>query len=445
MPAKNIPSQRTALSETLLACARAVQAVRSGRSLSDALAATPAQLRAATQSVSFHAMRRLGLVGEIKTLLVPRTPPNPLFDALLQVSLALLDTAMEAVEEGSPASHVPVYAVHTVVDQAVRAADAPGMRPYKKLLNAALRRFTRERPHILTQARRNPVARWNYPMWWIRQLERAYPEQWQSLLQAGDLPGPMTLRVNVRRTSQAELQMQLAQAGIQAAPVGPAGLVLAQARPVHEIPGFSEGWWSVQDAAAQYAGALLQPFDGARVLDACSAPGGKTAHVLELAQVELLALDNDAARLERVGQNLDRLGLRNKQVQLQCADAADTQWWDGRPFDLVLADVPCTASGVVRRHPDIRWLRREADVARTAALQQKILANLWKTVKPGGRLLYATCSVFPQEGERQARRFIESCEDAQRLDAPGQILPLPDAEGRVLYDGFFYALFAKRV
>src|SRR5690606_38436330 len=176
----------------------------------------------------------------------------------------------------------------------------------------------------------------------------------------------------------------------------------------------------------------------------CSAPGGKAAHVLELARCSLLALDNDAARLERVAQNLDRLGLHDDPVLL-CADAADPQsWWDGQPFDLVLADVPCTASGVVRRHPDIRWLRREADVARTAALQQKIVAALWKTVKPGGRLLYATCSIFPQEGELQAQRFLDAHPDARRLPAPGQILPLPDEDGRALYDGFFYALFAER-
>src|SRR5690606_20953745 len=287
-------------------------------------------------------------------------------------------------------------------------ADTPSMRPYKKLLNAALRRFTRERPDILTQVARKPVAQWNYPPWWIKQLERAYPEQWQALLQAGDRPGPMTLRVNTRRASVSQVAGQFAEAGIEAAPLGQAGLVLAQARPVHEIPGFDQGWWSVQDAAAQQAAVLLQPFDGARVLDACSAPGGKAAHVLEMAQVELLALDNDAVRLERVGQNLQRLGLRHEGVRLQCADAADVDaWWDGQPFDLVLADVPCTASGVVRRHPDIRWLRREADIARTAALQRNIIAGLWKTVKPGGRMLYATCSIFPQEGERQAQRFLD--------------------------------------
>jgi 16S rRNA (cytosine967-C5)-methyltransferase len=194
------------------------------------------------------------------------------------------------------------------------------------------------------------------------------------------------------------------------------------------------------------AAGLLAPRAGMRVLDACAAPGGKTAHLLELAEIELLALDADGARLDRVGQNLRRLGLMSPAVSLRCADAADTAaWWDGRAFDAVLADVPCTASGIVRRHPDIRWLRRKSDVARTARLQRSIVDSLWETVRPGGRLLYSTCSIFPEEGERQALGFSHRHADADRLPAPGQILPLPDEKQTSLYDGFFYALFAKRV
>ncbi|HEY9280429.1 MAG TPA: methyltransferase domain-containing protein, partial [Eoetvoesiella sp.] len=204
------------------------------------------------------------------------------------------------------------------------------------------------------------------------------------------------------------------------------------------------GWWSVQDASAQQAAELLQPRNGMRVLDACAAPGGKTAHLLELADIDLLALDTDKVRLDRVGENLNRLGLMGPKVSLQCADAANLkQWWDGQPFDAVLADVPCTASGIVRRHPDIRWLRREADIAKTVALQRKIVNALWETVKPGGRLVYATCSIFPQEGEQQAARFLATHPDAKRLPAPGQILPLSDGGQASRYDGFFYALFAK--
>src|SRR5690606_2046453 len=201
-------------------------------------------------------------------------------------------------------------------------------------------------------------------------------------------------------------------------------------------------WWSVQDLAAQQAAQLLPVEPGMRVLDACAAPGGKMAHLLELADIELLALDSDAMRLERVEQNLHRLGLGGANVTMRCADAMDVNaWWDGRHFDAVLADVPCTASGVVRRHPDIRWLRRDTDIAKTAALQAGIVDALWQTVKPGGHLLYATCSIFPQEGEQQAAQFMARHADAVRKPAPGQLLPLA-SDPLLSSDGFFYALFA---
>ncbi|MGB3289856.1 MAG: 16S rRNA (cytosine(967)-C(5))-methyltransferase RsmB [Burkholderiaceae bacterium] len=439
-------SKQAPLSDIILASARNVRAVLAGRSLSDSLAETPAALRAATQAVSFHAMRKLGLARGVKRILVQRTPPNPLFDAVLLVSLALLDTALEYAD-GEPDGalrHLPRYAVHTVVDQAVSAVDGQkAMRAYKALLNGSLRRYIRERPVILAQALENDEAMFNHPDWWVAQLQLAYPDQWRALLQASDLPGPMSLRVNTRRATMEQVQGALDAAGIQAVKAGENALVLAEARPVQAVPGFQEGWWSVQDLAAQQAGALLPLQDGMRVLDACAAPGGKTAHMLERAQVELLALDSDSSRLARVGENLARLRLDGPRVSLLCADAADlASWWDGRPFDAVLADVPCTASGVVRRHPDIRWLRRQADVGKTAALQRKIVDALWQTVKPGGHLLYATCSVFPQEGERQAAQFPQRHKDAARLPAPGQLLPRADGS-LVSHDGFFYALFAK--
>lgn len=450
MSESSVKPLRPSLSDIMLASARNVQAVQEGRSLSDSLPATKPELRAATQAVTFHVMRRAGLAHEVKLELVPRTPPNALFDALLLVSLVLLDTAMEAEQEQAANLSVrrewPVYAVHTVVDQAVNAAHSQrAMRSYVGLLNGTLRRFTRERSAILAQARKNPEAQWNHPAWWVHQLRRAYPDHWQALLDAANQPGPMTLRVNLRRASVQQVLDALGQDGIIARPIGAAGITLASPRPVQAVPGFAEGWWSVQDASAQRAALLLNPGAGMRVLDACAAPGGKTAHLLELADISLTALDSDADRLARVGQTLERLGLNGDHVRLKAADAADLDaWWDGTPFDAVLADVPCTASGIVRRHPDIRWLRREADIAKTAALQRKIVGALWKTVKPGGRLLYATCSLFPQEGEQQALRFLETHADAVRLPAPGQLLPLPGPEGDELSDGFFYALFAKQ-
>ncbi|WP_353153119.1 16S rRNA (cytosine(967)-C(5))-methyltransferase RsmB [Pollutimonas bauzanensis] len=437
------------LSDTILASAQNVQAVLAGRSLSDSLAATPVAQRAATQAVVFHVMRRLGLAREIKQLLVQRTPPNALFDAVLLVSLALLDTAVEFADETNTdhaaRRDVPVYAVHTVVDQAVNAvASQRTLQTYKGLLNATLRGFIRERPAILAHARQNPEAVFNHPKWWIAQVRRAYPQEWQALLSAANRPGPMTLRVNARRSSVEKMMAELEAAGIPATTPAPGAIVLSTPRPVQAVPGFEQGWWSVQDLAAQQAAQLLPIASGMRVLDACAAPGGKTAHLLERADLDLLALDSDAARLERVQQNLQRLGLDGPTVAVRCADALDlSAWWDGRQFDAVLADVPCTASGIVRRHPDIRWLRREADIAKTAGLQRRIVDALWETVKPGGHLLYATCSIFPQEGEQQAVQFAARHSDADRQKAPGQLLPLAGAPLSSC-DGFFYALFAKR-
>lgn len=465
---------RAALSDLMLASARHVQAVLAGRSLSDSLAQTPAAQRPAVQAITFHVMRRLGLATELRRLMVKRVPPDALFDALLRVALALLDTAIthaagaerqkhadEAGAKGESASvpgtvdagglepstlprpDVPVYAAHTIVDQAVKAAKH--MPAYKGLLNACLRRLTREHAALVEQACKQPEARWNFPAWWIRAVRRAYPRQWQALLAASDQPGPMTLRVNRRAIGMQDMCAALAEAGMDYERVGASGLVLARPRPVAEIPGFDQGWWSVQDASAQLAAECLAPVADEYVLDACAAPGGKTAHLLESADIRLRAVDDDAERMQRVAQNLARLRLGGEHVHLHCADvSALDQWWDGRPFDAVLADVPCTASGVVRRHPDIRWLRREADVERTAALQRRIADALWQTVRPGGRMLYATCSIFPEEGEWQAQRFAQAHADAQRAPAPGQLLPLPDESGHSRHDGFFYALFVKQ-
>jgi 16S rRNA (cytosine967-C5)-methyltransferase len=194
---------------------------------------------------------------------------------------------------------------------------------------------------------------------------------------------------------------------------------------------------SVQDAAAQLAAPLLDSSDGMRVLDACAAPGGKTGHMLELAQLDLLALDSDRQRLARIGENLERLGLS---AQLRQGDAAGRDWWDGQAFDRILADVPCTASGIVRRHPDIKWLRRGSDTARLAALSERILDNLWTMLRPGGKLLFVTCSVWPRESRQQAEAFAKR-QGAIALPAPGQLLPVADVDRD--HDGLFYALFQK--
>jgi 16S rRNA (cytosine967-C5)-methyltransferase len=262
----------------------------------------------------------------------------------------------------------------------------------------------------------------------------------------------MTLRVNARRGTATDYVQRLAAHGRAAMAVGGQAVVLERPCPVHQLPGFDEGEVSVQDAAAQRAGPLLLGEglpQGARVLDACSAPGGKTAHLLELADLDVLALDVDPMRLARVRDTLDRLRLR---AHLKAADVRDiASWWDGQAFDAVLLDAPCTASGIVRRHPDVRWLRRPDDVAALARVQQEMLEALWPVVAPGGRLLYATCSVFRAEGSRQIDAFLQRRgPDAARLDpaSPGHLLPVPDnptdmSASGAASDGFYYALIHK--
>ncbi len=434
--------------------------------MTDAIAQVPPEFRAGTQALSFHTMRHLGTARALRRLLVPRDPPEPLVDALLQVSLTLLLPAANAAEAAGgtseattvptaaapapglpvPDSNAPTYTPHTVVDQAVNAAASMRrLLPFKGLVNGCLRGFLRDPAALLAQAVKTVEGRWNHPQWWVDKIRAAYPAEWQQLLAAANVPAPLTLRVNRRRATREQVLEAFAAAGIAAEPSGSAGLALTQPRPVAQLPGYDEGWWSVQDAGAQLAVPLLAVRDGERVLDACAAPGGKTAHLLELADVALTALDADGVRLQRVRENLERLDLRRPDTVLRRADAADlAEWWDGVPYDAVLADVPCTASGIVRRHPDIRWLRRADDVARTVKLQTRIVDALWTTVAPGGRLLYVTCSIFPEENERQAAAFVSRHPDAQRLDAPGQLLPVAmDTTPGAQRDGFFYALFAK--
>jgi 16S rRNA (cytosine967-C5)-methyltransferase len=416
--------------------ADAVQAVRGGQSLTDALARVPADARAGTQALAFHALRWLGGAQAVRKRLAPKTPP-PAVDAVLTTALALL----------WPTEAPPPYAEHTLVDQAVtlvrqRAPAAAGF------VNAVLRRFAREREALVAEAARaDPVAAWQHPAWWIERLRRDWPQQWQDILRAAHRPPPMTLRVNARRSMPAAYVERLATLGIAARVVGPQAVVLAEPRPVAQLPGFSDGEVSVQDAAAQLAAPLLLHAAPRRVLDACAAPGGKTAHLLELADLDVLALDADALRLARVHDNLQRLGLA---AQLQVGDARRPEaWWDGRPFDAILLDAPCSASGIVRRHPDVRWLRRASDIGALVQVQAQLLDALWPLLRPGGRLLYATCSVFKAEGVDQIDAFLQRQAGARWADAPaspGHLLPLPDnraTEGGVSMDGFYYALLER--
>lgn len=423
------------LALSLYGAAQAVALVQSGTALPPALARVAQALdlsdgaRGAQQDIAYRSMRQWGRASALLQLLAARTPQPPPLGSLLCCSLAQLCQDDDAARP---------YTDFTLVDQAVAAAAAdPKLAHAKGMVNAILRRFLRERDGLIKEVTQNPVARWNYPAWWIERLQAAYPQAWQGILEAGNLRPPLTLRVNRRHMRVPAYLQELAAQGIAARQIGADAVRLEQPLPVHAIPGFDQGRVSVQDAGAQLAAPLLDAQDGMRVLDACAAPGGKTGHLLECADIDLLALDADGERLQRITQNLQRLQLSACLLQ---ADASSADWWDGQPFDRILADVPCTASGVVRRHPDIRWLRRPDDAARLATLSSQILDNLWRMVRPDGKLLLVTCSLWPEESEMQAQAFAAR-HDAIRLAAPGQLLP--GANGELDQDGLFYALFQK--
>lgn len=374
--------------QQLQAVAQALAQVRRGVSGTTALDDVPSALRPGVHALLFQALRQLGRAQALRAQLASRAPA-PLADALLCTALAL----------AWDPDHAP-YEPHTLVNQAVEAAkNTRNLQMQANFLNACLRRFLRERDALVQATDHDVQAQWNHPEWWVKRLQKDHPDHWQDILRANNQAAPMTLRVNTQRISREALQTDWANHGLASQSVGEQGLVLAQALSVRDIPGFAEGLCSVQDAAAQCAAQLLlnglapatQPL---RILDACAAPGGKTAHLLELLgdKSEVIALDIDAQRCERIAQNLQRI---ERTAKVIAADAAQTKtWWDGQPFDAVLLDAPCTASGIVRRHPDVRWLRRESDLDKLAAIQRNLLKQLWPLVKPGGRLLYCTCSVF---------------------------------------------------
>ncbi len=423
--------------------ANAVQAVVAGRSLTAQLESVAPAFRPGVQALSFQVMRQLGQARALRALLAPRKPA-PAVDALLCSALALCWD-----ETQSP------YPGHTLVSQAVEAARRQRQTQAQAgFINACLRRFLRERETLLAQTQQDPLARWNHPVWWTERLQRDYPAHWQSLLMQAQNPAPMTLRVNLQHGSVAHYQQRLQAAGLAPGQaVGPCGVQLQQAVPVQQLPGFAEGDVSVQDAAAQLAAPLLlqglpqQP--GLRVLDACAAPGGKTGHLLEIRpDADVLALDIDASRCERIHQNLRRLSVH---AQVCEADAGETQdWWDGRPFDAILLDAPCTASGIGRRHPDVRWLRRPDDSEQLAKTQSRLLDRLWPLLAPGGRLLYCTCSVFKTEGDEVIQAFLQRNTQARLRPSPGHLIPgtLPEGlsvgdNGLGEHDWFYYALLEK--
>lgn len=387
-------------------------------------AAWSPQQRGALQDLCYGTLRFYGQLSAVLNALLTK----PLKDAPLR---DLLLVALYQLQHSKAASHA-------VVNHAVMAAKkinpaASGM------VNGVLRNFLRQQSALLAQAATTESGRYSYPDWWITAVKTHYPAQASAILEAGNQHPPMTLRVNQRQTNLDKYLNSLVFFSISAEQIGQNAVRLTQALTVDKLPGFLDGEVSIQDAGAQYAAHFLAATDGMRVLDACAAPGGKTAHLLELANLDLLALDKDEARLARVAENLQRLKLK---ARLVCGDAATpADWWDGQHFQRILADVPCSASGVVRRHPDIKWLRRPSDIARFAQQQSQILQALWPLLAAGGRLLYATCSIFPRENQQVVNEFLANYADAEQLSLPdlpsGQLLP--DAQ----HDGFFYALLQK--
>lgn len=434
--------------QLLQATAGVAQAVHHGRSMTAAIEQVPKELRPGVQALSFQTMRWWGRAQAIRKLLARKAPPAAA-DALLCTALAL-----------SWRDDLSPYAVHTLVNQAVEAARRhKEMRAQAPFVNACLRRFLRERDSLLSATDADVTAKWNHPLWWVKRVQHDHPQQWTAILEAAQSAAPMSLRVNAQHHTVARYLDALQAQGIAGKAIVIAGqasgVQLEKAVPVQLLPGFAQGHVSVQDAAAQWAAPLLLKglqASGAplRLLDACAAPGGKTGHLLECEpNAHVLALDVDPQRCERIQQNVDRLQVR---AQIVAADAADTaKWWDGQCFDGILLDAPCTASGIGRRHPDVRWLRRETDVPQLAAIQAKLLKALWPLVKPGGRLLYCTCSVFKAEGETQIQTFVQHNTDALILPSPGHLTPSNDTSDASLrdngmgeHDGFYYALLEKR-
>lgn len=407
--------------------------VLSGRNLNQQLSnmlrdnnALSAQERGALQDLSYGTLRYYGLLTHILDDLLS----NPISDTRIRNLLLVALYQLQFTK----AAH------HAVVDYAVRASKhwnaATG-----GLVNAVLRNFLRRRDALIRAAEASDVGRFSYAQWWIDFIRAQYGDLAESILQAGNQHPPMTLRVNQRLYLVENYVEQLRAQQMPVEVVYPNAVRLRAPIAVEKLPGFFAGAVSVQDAGAQYAARLLDAVEGMRVLDACAAPGGKTAHLLEMQALKLTAVDKDALRLQRVRENLQRLNLA---ATLVCGDAADPScWWDGKPFDRILADVPCSASGVVRRHPDIKWLRRPADIEHFALQQEQILAALWPLLGRGGKLLYVTCSVFDRENRQVIENFVSGHADAvqEKLSAPdmhhGQLLPNDQ------HDGFFYALLHK--
>ncbi|WFE69320.1 16S rRNA (cytosine(967)-C(5))-methyltransferase RsmB [Thiomicrospira sp. R3] len=434
-------SQQSAANPRMVALKGLLAVVKQGQSLSRALAFAnlpERRDRAFVQHLVFGCLRWYDRLVAIRALLISKPLKAKDEDINLLVLMALYQILYMDTAE------------HAAVSETVNLSQKLKKPWARGLLNGVLREFLRERAALLAKLPNSLEIQTAHPSWLIKQLQHAYPQQIEQLLNQNNQPAPLCLRVNERVQSRETLLAKLDEAGVeaQAHPLSPVGIQLAQPLDITQLPSFEEGGFSVQDIAAQQAALILQPQAGMRILDACAAPGGKTAHLLEACdnQVGLLALEKEPDRLARLQQNLQRLQL---DAQTQVADAGElASWWDGELFDQILLDAPCSATGIIRRHPDIKRHRRPDDIASLAQTQAWLLDQLWQTLKPGGQLLYATCSVLPQENSEQVAAFLARTPDAlhQALavdwgigEIGRQILP-----GEQEMDGFYYALIQKR-
>ena len=321
----------------------------------------------------------------------------------------------------------------------------------KAFVNGVLRNFLREKEAICAEVDLKPAYRYAHPQWMVRELRKAYPNNWEDILAANNEIAPLTLRVNTIQQTREEFLEKLAEVEVEAIihPTAPQGIILLQGVDIASLPTYEEGGFSVQDPAAQQAANILQPQPEERILDACAAPGGKTTHLLELSnnQAHVFALEKEPERLERLSENLYRLEL---EAEYQAGDASlpDT-WWDGELFDKILLDAPCSATGIIRRHPDIKWHRTEEDIEELVVIQASILKALWPLLKPGGKLLYATCSVLPHENTRQMQSFLAEEASAKEIEIEANWGQDSSTPGRQIFpgsngmDGFFYCLIEK--
>lgn len=435
----------SALNGRTLALQACLGVVEQGRSLSQVIPETLAALpdsreKSLTQNLILGTLRyQLRLQAIAKQLL-----QKPLKKKDVDVNQVILLGLYQLIYLDMPQ--------HAAVSETVQLTQRLKKPWAKGLVNGVLRSFQRDAETLIEKADQSPVAQYSHPQWLIEALRKAYPQHWPSICEQNNQQAPLTLRINRRTDDRSHYLEQLESMAVEARPHPDSedGIILNQSLDITQLPGFGEGAFSVQDGAAQQAALLLDPQPGQRILDACAAPGGKTSHLLEKAdnQLDLLALEIEEDRLTRLQQNLQRLQLDAKTLVGDAAQPDD--WWDGQAFDKILLDAPCSATGIIRRHPDIKWHRKPQDIKALAATQANILQQLWATLKPGGQLLYATCSVLPQENRQQMEHFLQQTADAEEIpvdvkwgldeDGPGrQILP-----GQADMDGFYYCLLQKR-